>query len=817
MFRNYLTVAFRHLNRQKGYSAINVMSLALGIACALLILLYIRDELSYDRYHEKADRIYRVISEERGGDQAARTVRTVRTAEVMTPTVKFMREDFPEVEDMVRFVPPGNAWMIKYGDRGFYERNFYLADSSVFNVFDVPLIAGDPRTALAGIDKVVLSESIARKYFGDENPMGKILDAEGSFHFEVTGVMRDLPDNTHLGFDILATFRIQEHYADKSIDVWDWRKSYSYVLLREGSDPDELEAKLPAFVEKYVGDQYDGVSSSLTFRLQPVTDIHLHSHLERELTPNSDIRYVYLFGAIAVFIILIACINFMNLATARSAGRAGEIGLRKTFGAARGQVIRQFISESMIMTGLAVGVALLLAMLTLPWFNLLAGKSMSLNVDTAWFALGAVVVIGAVVGFVSGSYPALYLSGLAPVQALSGLRSAGAGNVAIRRILVVSQFVISIALIICTGVVYSQLDFIRARNMGLNTDQIVAVPQTFAPVVVKSSVYKARLKEIPAVMNVSMNFLLPGHKNSAVPIKARRTGQDGSSMIDMNQAWVDDDFIGIFGIELVAGRNFDSAFPGDWTATGAVVINEAAVARLGYASAAEALGKEIEGMQELITDSNERGELRPSIVGVVKDFHYATLHEPIEPLVLFPNYPGGYAMVKIDAGRMSEGLSAIEEAWHEVNPEWAFEYFFVEDTFARLHEAEQRFGRIFISFSALAVVIACLGLVGLSSFTAERRRKEIGVRKVLGSSATGLVALLSREYFRLVIVANVVAWPVAYIAMNVWLGGFAYRIDLVWTTFILAGVLAMAIALLTVSFQAVRAATANPVEALRME
>ena len=415
MFRNYLTVAFRHLNRQKGYSAINVMSLALGIACALLILLYIRDELSYDRYHEKADRIYRVISEERGGDQAARTVRTVRTAEVMTPTVKFMREDFPEVEDMVRFVPPGNAWMIKYGDRGFYERNFYLADSSVFNVFDVPLIAGDPRTALAGIDKVVLSESIARKYFGDENPMGKILDAEGSFHFEVTGVMRDLPDNTHLGFDILATFRIQEHYADKSADVWDWRKSYSYVLLREGSDPDELEAKLPAFVEKYVGDQYDGVSSSLTLRLQPVTDIHLHSRLERELTPNSDIRYVYLFGAIAVFIILIACINFMNLATARSAGRAGEIGLRKTFGAARGQVIRQFISESMIMTGLAVGVALLLAMLTLPWFNLLAGKSMSLNADTAWFALGAVVAIGAVVGFRLGQ-----LSGPLPVRTRTG-------------------------------------------------------------------------------------------------------------------------------------------------------------------------------------------------------------------------------------------------------------------------------------------------------------------------------------------------------------------------------------------------------------
>ena len=811
MFRNYLTVAVRHLNRRKGYSFINVMSLSLGIACALLILLYIRDELSYDRYHEKAERIYRVISEERDGDTV------VRTAEVMMPTVKFMREDFPEVEDMVRFSPPGNAWMIKYGDRGFYERNFYLADSTVFNVFDVPLLAGDPRTALAGIDRVVLSESIARKYFGDENPIGKILDAEGSFHFEVTGVMRDLPSNTHLGFDILAAFRIQEHYADKSADVWDWRKSYSYVLLREGSDPDELEVKLPAFVEKYVGDQYNGESSSLTFRLQPVTDIHLHSHLERELTPNSDIRYVYLFGTIAVFIILIACINFMNLATARSAGRAGEIGLRKTFGAARGQLVRQFISESMIMTGLAVCLALLLAVTSLPWFSLLTGKSLSLDADTAWFALAAVMAIGAGVGIAAGSYPALFLSGFSPVQSLNGTHSMGTGNVGIRRILVVSQFVISIALIICTGVVYSQLDFIRARNMGLNTDQVVAVPQTFAPVIEKSRVYKARVREIPAVVNVSMSFLLPGHKNAVVPIKVSRPGRDASSGIDMNQAWTDDEFIETFGIELVAGRFYDSAFPGDWTRTGAIVINEAAVARLGYESAGEAVGVEIDGIEELIQDADEQGELRPTIVGVVKDFHYATLHEPIEPLVLFPNYPGGYAMIKIDSGRISEGLSAIEEAWHEVNPDFAFEYFYVEDTFARLYAAEQRFARIFITFAALAVVIACLGLVSLSSFTAERRRKEIGVRKVLGASIPGLFGLLSSEYFRLVIVANLIAWPVAYVAMHSWLNGFAYRVDLDWSIFILAGALAMAIAQLTVSYQAVRAATANPVESLRVE
>ena len=399
MFRNYITVALRHMSRRKGYAFINTMSLALGIACCLLILLYIRDELSYDRFHDKADRIYRVISEERQGGA------TVRTAEVMTPTVKQMREDFPEVEDMVRFNPPVNAWMVKYGDRGFYERSFYLADASVFNIFDVPLLKGNPRTALSGSDRVVLSESVARKYFGDEDPMGKVMDAEGTFHFEVAGVMADLPSNTHLGFEILASFGMHEAFANLPLDDWGWRKSYSYVLLREGSDPAELEARLPAFVEKYVGDRYDGEASSLTFRLQPVTDIHLHSRLERELTPNSDIRYVYLFAAIAAFIILIACINFMNLATARSAGRAREIGLRKVFGAGRGQVMRQFLSESLVMSGLGVCVALLLVVLTLPWFSVVSGKSISLDAGTTWFILGAVAVTGIVVGLISGKLP----------------------------------------------------------------------------------------------------------------------------------------------------------------------------------------------------------------------------------------------------------------------------------------------------------------------------------------------------------------------------------------------------------------------------
>ncbi len=739
MFSNYFTIAVRHLNRRKGYSFINVMSLSLGIACCLLILLYIRDELSYDRYHDKADRVYRVISEERQGDQV------IRAAEVLAPTVKFMRDDYPEVEDMVRFIPPGNAWMIKYGDNGFYERSFYLADTSVFNIFNVPLVAGNPRTALSGTNRVVLSETIAHKYFGDEDPMGKILDAEGTFHFEVSGIMRDRPSNTHLGFDILASFRIQEAYSDRSIDEWDWRRSYSYILLREGSDPAELESKLPGFVEKYLGDRYVPGESSLTISLQPVTDIHLHSHLERELTPNSDIVYIYLFTAIAVFIIIIACINFMNLATARSAGRAREIGLRKVFGADRTQAIGQFLSESLIMSGLAVCFALILAMFSLPWFNMITGKSMSLNSDTVWFVLGSAVVICIVAGCISGSYPALYLSGLAPIQNLKGTPAAGTGNAGMRRMLVVGQFVISIALIICTGVVYNQLDFIRARNMGLNTDQVVAVPLTFVPVIDKSRIYKQRVKESP------------------------------------------------------------------------YVINETAAARLGFDSANEAVGVTIEWLRELRQGYEEQsGELR-KIVGVMEDFHFASMHEPIEPLILFPDYEGGYALIKIDAKHMAEGLAVIGNIWNEVNPEFAFEYTFVDDTFPRLYDADQRFGSIFGTFAVLAVVIACLGLFGLASFTAERRTREIGIRKVLGASIPNLFRLLSSEFVWLVIVANVFAWPIAFGAMDSWLGNFSYRVDQSWTTFILAGILAMAIAQLTVGYQAVRAAMANPIESLRSE
>ncbi len=814
MLRNYFTIALRHLNRQKGYSFINVMSLALGIACCLLILLFIRDELSYDRYFDRADRIYRVTTEQRQGGEV------VRLADVLVPTVWHMRADFPEIEDMVRLVPPGNAWMVKYGDKGFYERNFYLADTTVFDVFNVPLLTGNPKTALTGNDKIVLSESIARKYFGDENPMGKILDSEGTFHLEVTGIMPDLPSNTHLGFEILASFKIQEAYSEKKVDEWGWRTAHSYVVLREGSDPAELEAKLPAFVQKHLGSRYASEEASMTFRLQPVTDIHLHSRLERELTPNSDVRYIYLFAAIAVFIIVIACINFMNLATARSAGRAREIGLRKVFGAVRTQMIRQFLLESLLMSGMAVCLALLLAWVSLPWFNLLTGKTMSLDAGTTWFALGAVVMIGAVTGCVSGSYPALYLSGLAPIETLKGTLAAGSGTTGLRRVLVVGQFVISIALIICTGVVYSQLEFIQNRNMGLNTDQVVAVPLTFDPVQENARIYKQRVKESPHVTNATATFILPGHKNAVIPVTLQRSGDGEFAKVDMNQAWTDEHFLETLGIELITGRYFDPAFTSDWgwqATGGGVVLNEAAVTRLGFGAPEEALGKEVHWVRELRQGYDEEEKELRRIVGVMKDFHYASLHQPIGPLVLFPYFQGGHVVVKIAPDSMAEALEVLEDVWRDVNPAFAFESFFVEDNFARLYDAEQRFGRVFVSFAALAVLIACLGLVGLSSFTAERRTREIGVRKVLGATIPNLFRLLSNEFIRLVIVANLFAWPGAYLVMTTWLDNFAYRVDLDWTTFVVAGLLAMAIALLTVSFQAVRAATANPVESLRTE
>ena len=386
-----------------------------------------------------------------------------------------------------------------------------------------------------------------------------------------------------------------------------------------------------------------------------------------------------------------------------------------------------------------------------------------------------------------------------------------------RRILVVGQFAISIALIICTGVVFNQVEYIRAKNMGLNTDQVVAIPLTFTPVMETSPVFKARIKESPHVVKATLAYILPGHKNAVIPLAVSRPEDSFATKFEMHAAWTDEDYIDIFDIDLVAGRYFDRAFPSDWIRTGAVVMNEAAVERLGFDSAEEAVGETILWLHELRHGYEKDDRVPREVVGVMKDFHFRSLHEPIEPLVLFPDREGGHALIKIDSENLMEAIAFIEDAWNEVNPDFAFEYFFVEDTFARLYSAEQRFGRIFVSFAALAVIIACLGLFGLSSFTAERRTKEIGVRKVLGASIPNLFGMLSSEFVRLVIVANVLAWPIAYAAMNNWLDGFAYRVELGWTTFILAGFLAMAIALLTVGFQAVRAATANPVESLRTE
>ena len=811
MLQHYYKVAVRHLARSKGYSSINAMSLVLGVACCLLILLYLRDELSYDRYHERAERIYRVISEERRGDDV------VRSAVVPVPVASFMRDDYSEVAEMVRFIPPGNAWMTRYAEKGFYERNFYLADSTVFDVFTVPLIAGNPRTALAGNDRVVLSESTARKYFGDEDPIGKVLEAEGAFQFEVTGVMADLPANTHLGFDILASFRIQESWSHNPVDTWDRRRSYGYVLLRGDADPDDLEARLPAFVEKYAGDRFAAGTASLTLNLQPVTDIHLHSRLTRELTPNGDIRYVYFFSTVAALILMISCFTYMNLVTARFAGRAREIGLRRIFGAHRGALTRQFLSESLVMSGLAVCIALVLVPIALPWFNVVTGKALDLDVDMAWFIFCAASVTGIAVGLGSGSYPALYLSALKPVQALQKSLSPGKGCAGLRGTLVIGQCAISVALVICTGVVYSQLDYIRTKDLGFDAGHVVAVPLTTGPATEAGRTYKELLRQSPYVISAAVAYMPPGHQNFVLPITVQMPGRGEQERLEILHTWTDEDFIETCDIELAAGRYFDASRPGDWIPSGAAVLNETAAEKLGHETPAEAVGGQFERIRERRQGyDTESTELR-TIVGVVKDFHYSSLHTPIASLMIFPDYEGSHVLVKIDGDHAREGLAAVEAAWNQVNPETVFEYTFVDESVSRLYDAEERFGRIFISFSALAVVIACLGLVGLSSFTAERRRKEIGVRKVLGASPIGLVALLSREYFRLVIVAIVVAWPVAYLAMNAWLEGFAYRVDLDWLPFILAGVFAMAIALITVGFQAVRAAVANPVEALRME
>jgi len=800
MLRNYLKIALRQVRRQKGYAFINVSGLAMGIACCLFILLFVRDELSYDRFHENADRIVRLIEDVHTTSQ---TLYQATSAPAMGPN---LLQDYPEVLHAVRFLRTDR--LLQHGDHRFLEDHIVFADSLVFEVFDYPLLRGDPKTALTAPYSVVLAASVARKYFGEADPLGKTMTLENEQTLTVTGVLGELPRNAHLQFDIMLSFTTLEAMVGSNLhENWGWNSYYTYLLLPEGYDPARLEDKLPDFLERHIGDWLRSRGFSYTLHVQPLTEIYLHSSRILEPGAGGNVAYLYLFSSIAVFILIIACINFMNLATARSAGRAKEVGLRKVVGAQRGQLAMQFLGESLLTSVLALLFAVALFRLLLPLFNGLTGKALTLG--ALWTGGTVLVVLGLVllVGVVAGLYPALVLSDFSPAVVLKGAFHTSKRGVVFRKGLVVFQFAISIILIVGTTVVAVQLDYLRGQNLGFEPEQqLVLYFDGDRQVQQQAETIKQVMRQHPAVISASMSSSVPGNgiwNNLLVHVDVA-PGQTQEATLD--NYTVDVDFIDNFGIEVVAGRGFSNDFATD--ATAAFVINEAAVKHFGWNSPEDALGKRF-----------VRGDQEGEIIGVVKDFNYRSLRRQVDPFFLMMLRPDrlAYLTLGVRTEDVSQTVADVERLWKELAPQRPFIYTFLDDQFNQQYQAEARFGKLFGYFALLAIFIACLGLFGLASFTAQERTREIGVRKVLGATVPQIIVLLSKDFTGLVLIAFVVAVPVAYWGMEEWLARFAYRIEISWHIFLVAGLAALLVAWVTVSYQSIRAALANPVESLRYE
>ncbi|MEJ2636780.1 MAG: ABC transporter permease [Calditrichia bacterium] len=818
MFQNFLKITFRNLLRQKGYTFINIAGLAIGLACCFLILLFVLDELSYDRHYNNHDRIYRVAVRGVVGNQE---LNIPQTSSLMART---LAEEYPEVEHATRLQHTPNM-LVRYGDRVFNETHFMWVDSNFFDVFSIPLLYGDPRTALKDDHTVVMTEETASKYFDNlSEAIGKIVTYEDGTPYRVTGIAKNAPENSHFHYGMLSPLSSWE---------WNWEEfwlhnfMYTYVMLRENSDPQQLEAKFPDFIRKYVAphiqrgmgmsmEEFKASGSKLEYYLQPLTGIHLHSHLSNELEPNSDIAYIYIFSLIAFFILVIACINFMNLSTSRSAGRGKEVGIRKVLGSRRRQLIQQFLAESIIMTLIAVIFAVAIVQLVLPYFNTLAGKHLQGGFLNHWYIIPGILVISLIVGILAGSYPAFFLSSFKPVSVLKGILSKGKQGVAFRNVLVVIQFTISIVLFVCTFIVSSQLKYIQEKRLGFDKENIVVIKRGWAigqnpdgtpisrsPNNTVIDAFKHDLLQNPQIISVAGSTSLPGKDVQSTNFLAEGASPDEQH--PMNFFMADFDFADTYKLEFQEGRFYSREMASD---SMGVVVNETAARILGFEK--PYLGKRI-GFP-----GNDRFMLH--IIGVVNDFHYASLHKKIEPLLLgFQNLDRTYISVRIHPQRVPETVDYIKKTWDKYIPYKPFEYFFFDQDYDLLYKAEQTTAKLFTVFSVLAIFIACLGLFGLASFTTEKRTKEIGIRKAMGAPVSKIVLLLTKEFTRWVLVANIIAWPAAWYFMNQWLQNFAYRINPTIWIFIFSGILSLAIAVLTVSYQSIRAAIANPVESLRYE
>lgn len=799
MLFNYFKLALRNITRQKFYAIINILGLAIGLAICLLILLFVKDELSYDQHHSKADRIYRMnmVWGNHGGEGRQSPIGPYR----LQPAIK---TDFPELEHVVRF-SPSNGSLVAYGDKQYQEERLFLADKDLFDIFDYELVSGDKNTALAEPFTMVLSETTAKKYFDTENPMGKTLKVDGDNEVMVTGIFKDMPETTHFSSDAFISMETGKSVFNQLVlNNWGEGCCYTYITLPEGQTPESIEERIPEFLEKNMG---EGSSEGVGIKLQKMTDIHLHSNLRGEIQANSDIRYIYISVAIALFIILIACINYMNLATARSIKRAMEIGVRKTLGAPRTSLMYQFLSESVLVAIFALILGYMLAQISLPAFNAFMEKKLTLNPVSNPDIFGWFLAVTLLVGFIAGSYPAFYLSSFSAKKVFQENFRQGSSGV-LRKVLVVFQFAISIVLILATIVVYNQWNYLQNKDLGINRENLIMVP---IPDLDQYQSLKNQLLQNPDILSVgASNKRLTSRLSSNLGFKAEQFEPDPKGGNSIKIVTVDHDFLNTLQVDFAEGRDFSKKIGTDDTL--AFVLNKAAVEKIGWE---EPLGKWFE------TNEFYQGTWRPrrgNIIGVINDYNHESLYEDIAPVCYYvSNSWLNWMTLRLSGQNMASTLAYVKDQWVQFGTEELYTYNFMDDRIAEMYRTEERFFNLFTFFTILAIFIAGLGILGLSAFMAEQRTKEIGVRKVMGATTGDLVYLLSKEFSKLVVVGFIIAAPVGYILLSNWLQDFTYRVNMGWAPFVIAGVLAMIVAWVTSGFQSLKAALANPVEALKNE
>lgn len=793
MFRSYLLTAIRNIKKHKGYSFINISGLAIGIACCLMIIMYIQDEFSYDKFHEKVERIYRVDV----GDVGEGVPTNANSSFGVGPA---LAKDFADVEDFVRIRKMGRRVKIYigYNEKKFYEEKFFFADSSFFNVFTFPLVEGDPATALKEPNSIVISESMAKKYFQNENPIGKQLETDPynsgtMMYFTVTAVAKDVADNSHFHFDFLASFDNQKEDLNRFAGIW---PLYTYVLLNQSASPELLESQFVPFIKRHWCENpwYD-------IYLQPIDEIRLYSKLNSEIEPVGDINDIYIFSIVALLVLIIASINFMNLSTARSAGRAKEVGLRKVVGAEKHQLIYQFLGESIITSFFGGLFALFLIALLLPIFNQTADKNFTLLMLADPTILIGLVSVILFIGLASGSYVAFILSSFNPVHTIKGIAKTKTSGKFVRRGLVVFQFVLSIAIIFCTITVREQMEYVKTQDTGYSKDELL-VAFLNKDLRQNYEAFRSELVNHSCIKNTTTSSYVPTRGSAHNGMRYEGMNEDIVQVIYN----IDKEFLDTYDLKLAAGENI--THPLTKEQLGGILVSNSAYAEAGYKSPEDALGKRLTYLQAT-----------GIIKGIVNDINIYSFHEPAMATIYYitPIEKHDYVSIRLKGGAITESLEYIKSVWAEVTPNYPMEYFFLDESFDAMHRADQRLSEVFKYFGLLAIFVACMGLIGMAAFSAEQRRKEIGIRKTLGAPVLKIYYLLSMDLLKWVLIANLIALPIGYFVMKQWLQNFAYQIDIDLWLFIASGLLATSVAVITVSWQTIKASLANPINSLRSE